>query len=101
MCSPVPSNGILSFCKRVDKSPMRANVAVFKRDMVGPRVAPPILSTAALVKILSLHHELGQPRNAVRYSVRFVRCQVIVCEADPFKIVAAMDIGQRHALASL
>jgi hypothetical protein len=40
--------------------------------MVGPRAAPPILSTAALVKILSLHHELGQPSDAIGNAPGFV-----------------------------
>jgi hypothetical protein len=57
---------------RVDKSPVRANVTVFKRDMVGSRASPPIFSTAALVKVFPLHHKLGQPGYAIRDASRFV-----------------------------
>jgi hypothetical protein len=62
----------IHFGDRVDKSPMRANVTVFKRDMVRSRFLPPIFTAAALVKISSLHHELRQPRDAVRDTSGFI-----------------------------
>jgi hypothetical protein len=55
------------------------------------------LSTAALVKALPLHHELGQPRDAIRDAPRFVRREVIMRKANILKIVAVMHIGQRYA----
>jgi hypothetical protein len=80
---------------------MRANVAVFKRDMVGPRFLPPILAVTALVKVSSLHHELGQPRDAVGNAAGFVGREMIVREADAFKILSAMDVASGTPLASL
>jgi hypothetical protein len=51
---------------------MRANVAIFKRDMIGTRSLPPVFSAAALVKVLPLHHELRQSRDSIGYPARFV-----------------------------
>jgi hypothetical protein len=53
-----------------------------------------------LVKIFSLHHELGQPRNAVRNPARLVRREMVMREAEASKIVAAVDIGSGTPLAS-
>jgi hypothetical protein len=52
------------------------------------------LSTAALVKVLSLHYELGQLGNAVHDSTRFLRCQVfkLPAEASTVEIVASKDM---------
>jgi hypothetical protein len=56
------------------------------------------LSVAALVKIFPLHHELGELRDAARNPACFIRGQMVVSEADALNIVAAMNVGQRHAL---
>lgn len=64
---------------------MRSNVIVFKRDMIGARSLPPILTAAALVKVFPLQHELGQPRDAPGDQARLIGRYVIVREADAFE----------------
>jgi hypothetical protein len=51
---------------------MRANVAIFKRDMIGTRSLPPVFTAATLVEVLPLHHEHRQSRDAVGYPARLV-----------------------------
>jgi hypothetical protein len=80
---------------------MTANIAVFKRDVNRSRTSPPILSTAALMKILSLDHEFGQPRNAVGDAPRFVRCQVfkVRAEARPVQIIPCKDMRKPNSVS--
>jgi hypothetical protein len=61
---------------------MRANVAIFKRNMIRPRSLPPILPRSAFIEAAPLHHELGQPRNAVGDASGLIGGQVFMILAE-------------------
>ena len=60
------------FANGVDKSPVLPDVQISQRDMLRPGLFPSEVAGPAGVKIFPLHHELGQPRDAVGYPARFI-----------------------------
>src|ERR1700722_15715129 len=76
----------VQLAQRVDFVPVRPDVAVLERDVIGAAWFPPI-TAAARVEAVPLHQEFRQPRDGVRDAPGFVGCQMLVAPGPFLQIV--------------
>src|SRR5882757_751749 len=56
----------VEFAERVDFVPMRADITVFERDVIGAARFPSIVTAATRIETASLHQQLRQACDGIR-----------------------------------